>query len=204
MASRGLRAHSGVAPDMVEPHVIITEMKKEDSPFLRRLWYTPEVMRFADEFPGLRHWSKASGVERAWKAYQKWRTEWGDRYTQLIVRLPDATPIGESFVAPLQEGFTFGRWKKPDSVRAVMGDIKLMPPYWGRGYGTEGMRQVVKFVFTRTDCELFIVPPHVHGNPAAVRVYEKAGFVPTSSTVTKSKMGHRIMELWRTRYEELY
>lgn len=191
---------------MAAPNAAVTEMEKEDLPFLRDLWHTPEVMRYADEFPGLRHWSKASGIARAWDAYQKWRTELGSKYTQLIVRLPNGTPIGESFVAPLREGFTFGRWKKPSGVRAVMGDIKLVPAYWGRGLGTEAMRQVVRFVFIETDCELFVVPPHVSGNPAAVRVYEKAGFVPTFAKRKEGRRegGHRIMELRRTRFEELY
>ncbi len=66
--------------------------------------------------------------------------------------------------------------------------------------GTEGMKAVVKFMFTPTDCELFVVPPHVQGNPAADRVYEKAGFV---LKYKRKGAGHRIMELWRTRFEEL-
>lgn len=186
---------------MTGVRVALEELQKQDLPSLPELWHNPEVMRYADEFPSLRHWSKASGVERAWKAYREWRADLGPRYAQLIHRLPDGARIGESFVAPLPEGFRFGHWRKPHGVPTVMGDIKLDPPYWGEGLGTEGMRQVVRFVFGRADCELFVVPPHVHGNPAAVRVYEKAGFLPRFKV---RNVGHRIMELWKARYQELY
>ncbi len=186
---------------MVQPRVVVTELRKGDIPFLLDLWQMPEVMRYADEFPRLRHWSRASGVERAWKAYEKWRAELGEKYTQLILRRARDGPIGESFVAPLPEGYQFGRWTKPEGVPSVIADIKLLPAWWGRGLGTEGMQEVVKFVFNRTDCDLFVVPPHVQGNPAAVRVYEKAGFVLKSK---RKGAGHRIMELWRERYEKRY
>ena len=90
---------------------------------------------------------------------------------------------------------------KPKSVMALMGDIKLFPQYWGRGLGSKGMRLVVHFVFTETDCELFIVPPH-RLNPAAQRVYEKAGFI--HFTGMRSWRNHKIMQLSRKRYEKIY
>lgn len=184
-----------------KPPVVVARMKEADLPFLRSLWRIPEVMRYANEFSGLRHWSRASGGDRAWRVYRKWQRELGPAYVQLIVRLPDGTPIGESFVAPLPEGFRFGWWNKPAETAAVMGDIKLLPTHWGKGLGTAGMKEVVKYVFGRTECDLFVVPPHVEGNPAAVRAYEKAGFV---LKYKREGAGHRIMELWRTRFEELY
>ncbi len=45
----------------------LEELQKQDLSFLLELWHDPEVMRYVDEFPSLRHWSKAPGVERAWK-----------------------------------------------------------------------------------------------------------------------------------------
>jgi RimJ/RimL family protein N-acetyltransferase len=79
-----------------------------------------------------------------------------------------------------------------------MGDIKLKPEHWNQCLGTEGMRGVVKLLFERTGCDLLTVPPHFD-NPAATRVYEKAGF--THITGEPSWEGHRIMELWRETYE---
>ena len=183
-----------------EPALTLSELVATDLPFLFELWHKPEVMRYADEFPWLRGWSKSDGPDDAWRLYQERRSELGSEYTQLILWFEGAR-IGESFVSPLQEGYAFGRWQKPDGVRTVMGDIKLVPKHWGCGLGTEGMRRVVEWVFGHTPCALFVVPPHRH-NPAAERVYEKAGFV--RFTGMRSWRNHRIMELTRERFEELY
>lgn len=186
---------------MQEARVLVSELVNEDLPFLFELWHIPEVMRYADELPWLRGWTKTDDPGTAWQRYQEQRAELGPEYTQLILRLRDGTPIGESFLAPLREGYTFGRWPKPDRVLAVMGDIKLLPEYWGQGLGTEGMQHVVEWVFRHTETELFVVPPHRH-NPAAERVYEKAGFV--RFTGMRSWHNHRIMELARHRFDDVY
>lgn len=186
---------------MAELKLAISEMEEKDLPFLLELWHNREVMRYADEFPKLRGWSKSDDPETAWKRYQERRAELGQDYTELILRLSDSTPMGESFFVPLREGYTFGKWPKPDKIKCCMGDIKLLPQYWGQGLGTEGMRQVVQFVFTETSCELFVVLPHGR-NPAAIRVYEKAGFVHFAGM--RSWRGHQIMELWKERFQSLY
>jgi RimJ/RimL family protein N-acetyltransferase len=185
---------------MQKPGPVLSELKAEDLPFLFELWHMPEVMRYADEFPRLRGWSKSDDPDTAWRLYQERRGEVGSEYTQLILWL-EGSLIGESFVSPLREGYTFGRWEKPDGERSVMGDIKLVPEHWGRGLGTAGMQRVVEWVFEHTACALFVVPPHRH-NPAAERVYEKAGFV--RFTGMRSWRNHRIMELTRESYKELY
>jgi RimJ/RimL family protein N-acetyltransferase len=184
---------------MQRSRLALLELAAQDLPFLLELWHIPEVMRYADEFPRLRGWSKSDDPEEAWRLYQERRAELGSEYTQLILCL-DGSRIGESFVCPLPEGYTFGRWEKPDGVRAVMGDIKLAPEHWGQGWGTEGMRQIVAWVFGYTPCALFAVPPH-RKNPAAERVYEKAGFVRFRGM--RSWHNHRIMELTRGRFEEM-
>jgi RimJ/RimL family protein N-acetyltransferase len=181
--------------------VTVTELGKADLPFLFDLWNIPEVMRYADEFPGLRGWSRKEDPDQVWGEYEARRSRLGIAYTQLILWLSEDTRIGESFVAPLEEGYTFGRWEKPEEIPCVMGDIKLAPSYWGRGLGTKGMRQIVRWVFSHTYCELFVVPPH-RRNPAAEGVYRKAGFI--FYTGMKSWRNHRIMELSRESYEDLY
>lgn len=95
-------------------------------------------------------------------------------------------PIGESFFTPLPEGYTFGKWKKPEC--------------WGQGLGTEGMQQVVEWLFDNTVCSLLVVPPH-RKNPAAQRVYEKAGF--ELYTGMRSWRNHKVMELSREKYENI-
>ena len=181
--------------------ILVTEMKKKDLPFLFDLWHTHDVMLYADEFPRLRGWSKSEDLNDAWKRYQEKRGKSGKEYTQLILRLGDEKPIGESFFASLEEGATFGKWRKPERVICVMGDIKLLPQYWGQGMGTDGMRKVVRYVFSETACQLFVVPPH-RKSPAAQRVYEKAGFV--IFTGMRSWRNHKIMEMSKEMYRKHY
>lgn len=169
-------------------------LRRDEIPFLASLWNTREVMRYADEFPRERGWNRKWEPEAAWDEYRKRRARLGFEYSQLILRSPDGTPLGESFFAPLPDGYEFGAWQKPKKKRTVMGDLKLLPEFWGRGIGTEAMRKVVRWVFLRTPCDLFIVPPH-RRNPAAQRVYEKAGFVLHPATEPARR--HRVMELTR-------
>jgi RimJ/RimL family protein N-acetyltransferase len=186
---------------MSEERVVVAELKEPDLPFLFELWHTREVMRFADEFPGLRGWSKSDDPRTAWAAYREKRTARGAGYVQLILRLAGGQLVGESFFAPLPERYTFGRWRKPEEVPCLMGDIKLLPAFWGRGLGTAGMRQVVSWLFDNTECSLLVVPPH-RKNPAAERVYEKAGFVLYAGM--RSWRNHKLMELSRQRYETMH
>ena len=178
----------------MNPQIIyLTEMTEQDLPFLLDLWNRFEVMRYADEFPRLRGWKKSDAPQTAWRIYQQKRAELGTCYTQLILRADDQ-PIGESFICPLPEGYRFGKkWEKPTGVLSVMGDIKFLPEYWGQGLGTAGMKQVVQWVFTQTPTEMFAVPPN-RRNPAAKRVYEKAGFQETDSGFW---YGHEVMTLNR-------
>jgi RimJ/RimL family protein N-acetyltransferase len=180
--------------------VRIAELEEQDLDFLFRLWHVPEVMRYADELPDLRGWCKSDDKQTAWARHQERRAAMGLCYAQMILRLTDGTPIGESFFVPLPEGFTLDNWTKPKGVLCPMGDIKLKPEYWGRGLGTQGMKLVVEWLFVNTRCDLLVVPPH-GDNPAAIRVYEKAGFAHTEKSPLWK--GHRIMELWRHRFETI-
>lgn len=177
-----------------EARILIAQLEERALPFLLDLWKIPEVMRFADELPEFRGWTKSDDARTAWAAYTRRRAELGPGYTQLILRLADGTPLGESFFAPLPEGFRLDTWKKPEGLTCSMGDIKLLPEHWSKGLGTEGMKLVVNWMFGNTECALLVVPPHFE-NPAAVRVYEKSGFHHTE--MAESWQGHRIMELWR-------
>jgi RimJ/RimL family protein N-acetyltransferase len=185
---------------MTKQSVVVSELREEDLPFLFELWHTPEVFRYADEFPSLRGWSRSDDLQTAWATYREKRAALGSGYTQFILSLAEGRPIGESFFTPLPEGYTFGKWAKPEDVVCLMGDIKLKLEYWGRGLGTEGMRQVVQWLFSNTSCALLVVPPH-RKNPAAQRVYEKAGF--ELYTGMRSWRNHKVMELTRERYESI-
>jgi len=78
-------------------------------------------------------------------------------------------------------------------IAGRLDDVRVPP-----GNRLEAMRKVARWVFLRTSCDLFIVPPH-RRNPAAQRVYEKAGFV--LHPATESARRHRVMELSRRGFE---
>ena len=159
--------------------VLLSKMGREDVSFLLLLWGMPEVMRYADEFPAYRGWTKSGPAEAAWERYVSRRADLGPGYTQLILKLEDGTRIGESFFAPLPEGYTFGPWSKPAGMLSLMGDIKLLPEYWGRGYGTELKRALVDHLFRHTDCDVVQGTPNVD-NVASIRMQEAAGAVRVS------------------------
>ncbi len=51
----------------------------------------------------------------------------------------------------------------------------IAEPYWGRGYGTEAIRQACEYTFTNTDIIRVFAEPYAH-NAASCRILEKAGF----------------------------
>lgn len=60
---------------------------------------------------------------------------------------------------------------------------------------------ILRRQFAKTNCQLFVVPP-TRKNPAAIRVYEKAGFV--HYTGMKLYRNHKIMEMTKERFKEIY
>jgi RimJ/RimL family protein N-acetyltransferase len=178
----------------------VTEMMAADVPFLLDLWSLTDVMRYADEFPHPRGWTRRDDVETAWAEYRRRRKAMGNDYSQLVLRLGNRQPVGESFRFPLDNRFSFGKWAKPMELRVLMGDIKLLPDHWGHGLGSAFMTLVLEDAFRRTRADMFVVPPNKR-NPAAIRVYEKSGLVRTRPLSVHH--GHFIMELPRERFNEL-
>lgn len=49
----------------LEETILVTEIDQEDLPFLLGLWRNRKVMRFADEFPRYRGWSRRDDLDFA-------------------------------------------------------------------------------------------------------------------------------------------
>ncbi|MCK4333785.1 GNAT family N-acetyltransferase [candidate division WOR-3 bacterium] len=179
-------------------NLALTEANEEDIDFLLEMWNDPRMMRYAG-YPEGRCWSDAD-IRRWWQGYLAERRRSGNEEPQLILHLEDGTAIGESHYGPVPDGFEVGEWRKPEGVKCLMTDIKLLSRYWGRGIGTQGMRMIVELIFAKTSCELLVVPPH-RDNPPAFRVYEKAGFLLTG---IEAWQGYEMMELARERFNKLY
>lgn len=178
--------------------VLLTEVREQDLDFLLGMWNDPRVMRYAG-YPEGRGWTRAD-IRKWWSRYQAEHTRSAGDDTQLVISFSDNTPIGESHYGPVPRGFEVGDWQKSEGLYCFMTDVKFLPEHWGKGIGTAGMGMIVVHIFTKTSCELLVVPPH-KDNPAASRVYEKAGFVHTG---IEAWPGHEIMELSRGRFEKIY
>jgi len=62
---------------------------------------------------------------------------------------------------------------KPDQLRSEVG-YWLGVPYWGRGYATEALEEIIRFGFEERGL-MHIFAQHYVSNPASGRVMEKAG-----------------------------
>jgi RimJ/RimL family protein N-acetyltransferase len=172
MAKKSLNIYNRIT--LKTRRLLISPVAKKDLRFLLRLWNDPGIMRYA-------------GFARNWDYHRI--KEWHERYLkrleklgpteiQFIHRLKNGKSIGESRLGRLRSGWSCPNYQAPQNKLILMADVKLLKPYWNRGYGTEAMKAMVRFVFTQTKADLFLVPPHKDNIPA-IRVYEKAGFKKT-------------------------
>jgi aminoglycoside 2''-phosphotransferase len=175
----------------------LTEVTKDDLPFLLKLWNDPRVMKYAG-YPEGMGLSEAD-IKRLWDKYRIEHAKYGLDDTQFVIKDGGGTRLGETRPAFIPEGLIIGDWRKPEDTKCFMTDIKLAPRYWRQGIGTDGMRLVMEYTFDETDCELLVVPPH-RDNPAALRLYEKMGFCHTGISAWP---GHIIMELTKRAFNRL-
>ena len=182
-----------------ENKVYVYTMRKDDIPFLIDLWYKMDVMKYSDELPSLRGWTKTTDKEEAWSKYEEKRIIYGNDYSQLIIKLKGQTKIGESFYAPIKSENELYGWKKPKGRKVLIGDIKISPEYWNKGMENEIIQKVLKFTFQNTDLDMFITFPHKK-NRYAVKIF-KEGRLKKLKDRDNNRL---VMMIDRERYEKLY
>lgn len=62
----------------------------------------------------------------------------------------------------------------PDDFGISETDVKLLPRFWGQGYGTEVKRALVDYLFRHTACHYVQATPAVQ-NEASIRIQEAIG-----------------------------
>ncbi|MFC1521169.1 GNAT family N-acetyltransferase [Elusimicrobiota bacterium] len=62
----------------------------------------------------------------------------------------------------------------PDKEGVSETDVKLLPKYWGKGYGTEIKKGLICYLFKNTDCSAVQATPN-KGNIASVKMQEAVG-----------------------------
>ena len=63
---------------------------------------------------------------------------------------------------------------RPNDKGVSSTDIKLLPKYWGRGYGREVKRALLDTLFTSTECLAVEATPNVN-NLASIKLQESVG-----------------------------
>jgi RimJ/RimL family protein N-acetyltransferase len=160
--------------------------------FLLRLWNDPEIMRYAGF---ARNWDH--GQIREWYGrYRNRVAKYGSTEVQFVFRLRSGMLVGECGLGRVRSGWECRDYRVPPGQIVVMTDIKLKKLFWHKGYGTEAMKAITRYVFTNTCADLLLVPPH-RDNARAIRLYEKAGFGKTEGIYYRY---HIIYQMTRDRF----
>ena len=89
----------------------------------------------------------------------------------------DESPFDKALLVELGEtGEIIGQCKlgSPKAEGIAETDLKLLPHFWGRGFGTELKRALVCYLFTHTDCNAVQATPSKE-NVASQRMQEAVG-----------------------------
>ncbi len=130
----------------------------EDVDLFYALWTSPQVMTNVGFPQGLR-------IERG-EIEDRLSKQGEEALEQLLVIDLKATDqsIGECHLS------------RPNDAGIAEPDVKLLPAFWGHGYGTELWRALVAYQFEHTDCDVVQGTPNVD-NVASIRMQESAGAV---------------------------
>jgi len=145
--------------------LIIRIAAEEDVGLFYALWTDPRVMANVGFPQGLR-------ITRD-EIRERLSKQEDSAFEQLlIVELKTSGQvIGECHLRRLEDDGSQGG---PSGM--VEPDVKLLPAFWGRGYGTEVWRALVAYAFKHTDCEVVQGTPNVN-NVASIKMQESAGGV---------------------------
>jgi RimJ/RimL family protein N-acetyltransferase len=131
-----------------------------DAAFFLRLWNDPRVMRNVGFPYGLR--LDAADVRQVLERGLRQGDERQLDACLVAVRKDTCQVIGECKLGT------------PDAQGLSETDVKLLPEFWGQGYGTEIKRGLLAYLFTHTECRVVQATPNVD-NPASIRMQEAVG-----------------------------
>jgi len=134
----------------------IPTTKDEDVDFYFQLWNDPQVMENVGFPKGLmkRREDIIAQLARA-------RNSEFDR-TLIVIDKESNTPIGEC------------KPGNPDEKGVSTTDVKLLPSYWNKGFGTEIKTGLIDYLFTHTNCKAIQATPN-KANIASQKMQEKVG-----------------------------
>jgi RimJ/RimL family protein N-acetyltransferase len=131
-------------------------LNDEDVNFFHNIWTNPAVMVLVGFPEGLR-------ITR--------------EDIRASIRDQDGTEYDKKLVVELKEtSKAIGECKlgTPDERDVSETDVKLLPEYWGKGFGTEIKRGLVNYLFENTDCKSIKATPNKN-NIASQKMQEAVG-----------------------------
>jgi RimJ/RimL family protein N-acetyltransferase len=129
---------------------------QRDIALLLELWSDPAVMCHVGFPSGLRTSSE--------KIEQQLREQKTGEFDCVLIIMISSTiePIGQC-----ELGY-------PDAAGVAHTDIKLLPKYWGNGYGKEIKLALLEYLFSHTACQQVRVTPNKY-NIASIKLQESVG-----------------------------
>jgi len=143
--------------------LLLRPWRQEDADGLVRLWTDGRVMRHVG-FPNRLSVTRDDVLETIARARQA-REIGRDSYRLAVTDRHTGEFMGEAAVGQVE----------PDGTSRP--DIKLLPHFWGRGYGAEVISLLVDFTFGFTAATRIVLEPNVE-NAGARKAYTRAGFRP--------------------------
>ena len=125
------------------------------------------VLWFND--PEVRYWlSMSDAPEFTLESEQEWYDEMRSDPSRVIwcIETEDGRPIGNLGLHAIDEAHG----------RATFGIAIGEKAYWGRGYGTEALRAVLRYAFEEMELRRVVLEAD-EDNARGIRCYEKCGFV---------------------------
>lgn len=111
-------------------------------------------------------WKKHKNVEETKKLFKMWEKEYNDLTTfRWIVELKDTNEIIGTIDVASKRYLPFGTCE----IGYCYGE-----KFWGKGYGTEALKAVIKYLFEECDAEV-IYADFMKNNPGSGKVMEKSG-----------------------------
>jgi len=160
--------------------------------FLYRIWTNPEVMKFVGFPQGLR----TDREQIRGQLSSAPQSEFGR--CLLVSHRDSGTLVGECKLGTA------------DADGIAHTDVKLLPEFWGRGFGTEVKRALVDHLFRETGCRGVRATPN-QKNEASIRMQEAVGGIKVSEGCHRfpdqmrsytSDVPYFEYVVWRTVWEE--
>lgn len=133
------------------------------------------------DFPLLYKWINNPEIAKFWYGRDKSRSkEWVEKHFTPMVQGKGESQCWIIEVQKKPIGFIYNTPEKEDDGTRFSGRVELdimigEKGKWGKGYGTDALRTMINYAFTKQGAERVFIMARV-SNVRAIHVYEKVGF----------------------------